>query len=83
MLLNSLERIITSTMANIRLDRDSNLVPPGYKCQSIRMSHQGWPEEEYARRKAKRVPRLRPEGGEACAEEEHENAGRKDGHKVE
>ena len=26
-------------MANIRPDRDSNLLPPGYKPQSIRMSH--------------------------------------------
>ena len=26
-------------MTNIRPDRDLNLVPPGYKPQSIRMSH--------------------------------------------
>ena len=40
--LNSLERCIcTTTMTNIRPDRDSNLVPPGYKPQSIRMSHRG------------------------------------------
>ena len=28
-------------MTNIRPDRDSNRVPPGYKPQSIRMSHRG------------------------------------------
>ena len=34
--LNSLEHCIcTTTMTNIRPDRDSNLVPPGYKPQSI------------------------------------------------
>ena len=33
----------TTTMTNIRPDRDSNLVPPGYKPQSIRMSHRGRP----------------------------------------
>ena len=37
--LNSLEHCIcTATMTNIHPDRDSNLVPPGYKPQSIRMS---------------------------------------------
>ena len=42
MLLNSLEHCIcTTTMTNIRPDRDSNLVPPCYKPQSIRMSHRG------------------------------------------
>ena len=42
--LNSLEHCIcTTTMTNIPPDRDSNLVPPGYKPQLIRMSHQGWP----------------------------------------
>ena len=42
--LNSLEHCIcTTTMTNIRPDRDSNLVPPGYKPQSIRMSHRGRP----------------------------------------
>ena len=42
--LNSLEHCIcTTTMTNIRLDRDSNLVPPGYKPQSIRMSHRDQP----------------------------------------
>ena len=40
--LNSLEHCIcTTTMTNIRPDRDSNLVPPGYKPQSIRVSHRG------------------------------------------
>ena len=44
--LNSLEHCIcTTTMTNIRPDRDSNLVPPGYKPQSIRMSHRGRPGE--------------------------------------
>ena len=43
--LNSLEHCIcTITMTNIRPDRDSNLVPPGYKPQSIRMSHRGRPQ---------------------------------------
>ena len=32
--------ICTSTMTNIRPDRDSNLVPSGYKPQSMLMSHQ-------------------------------------------
>ena len=42
--LNSLEQCIcTTTMTNIRPYRDSNLVPPGYKPQSIRMSHWGRP----------------------------------------
>ena len=42
--IGSLEHCIcTTTMTNIRLDRDSNLVPPGYKPQSIRMSHRGRP----------------------------------------
>ena len=42
--LNSLEHCIcTTTMTNIRPDRDFNLVPPGYKPQSIRMSHRGRP----------------------------------------
>ena len=40
--LNSLEHCIcTTTMTNFQPDRDSNLVPPGYKPQSIRMSHRG------------------------------------------
>ena len=44
MSLNSLKHCIcTITMTNIRPDRDSNLVPPGYKPQSIRMSHRGRP----------------------------------------
>ena len=44
--LNSLEHCIcTTTMTNIRPDRDSNLVPPGYKPQSIRMSHRGRPSQ--------------------------------------
>ena len=33
--------ICTTTMTNIRPDGDSNLVPPGYNPQSIRMSHRG------------------------------------------
>ena len=38
--LNSLEHCIcTTTMTNICPDLDSNLVPPGYKPQLIRMSH--------------------------------------------
>ena len=42
--LNSVEHCIcTTTMTNIRPDRDSNLVLPGNKPQSIRMSHQGQP----------------------------------------
>ena len=42
--LNSLEHCIcTTTMPNIRPDQDANLVPPGYKPQSIRMSHLGRP----------------------------------------
>ena len=42
--LNSLEHCIcTTTMTNIRPDRDSNLVPSGYKPQSIWMSHRGRP----------------------------------------
>ena len=42
--LNSLEHCIcTTTMSNIRPDRDSILVPPGYKPQSIRMSDRGRP----------------------------------------
>ena len=41
---NSLEHCIcTSTTTNILPDRDSNLVPPGYKPQSIRMRNQGRP----------------------------------------
>ena len=40
--LNNLEHCIcTATMTNIRPDRDSNLVPPCYKLQSIQMSHRG------------------------------------------
>ena len=35
-------RICTTTMRNnIRPDRNSNLIPPGYKPQSIQMSHRG------------------------------------------
>ena len=42
--LNSLEHCTcTTTMANIRPDWDSNLVPPDYNSQSIRMSHRGRP----------------------------------------
>ena len=38
--MNSLEHCIsTTTMANIRPDWDSNLVPPGYKLLSIRINH--------------------------------------------
>ena len=41
---NSLKHCIcTTTTTKILLDRDSNMVPPGYKPQSIRMSHQGRP----------------------------------------
>ena len=44
MALNSLYHCIcTTAMTNIRSDRDSNLVPPGYKPQAIRMSHLGRP----------------------------------------
>ena len=40
--MNSLEHCIcATTMINIRPDRDSSLVPPGYKPQSIQMSHRG------------------------------------------
>ena len=40
--LNSLEHCIcTTTVINIRPDRDSNLIPPGYKPQSIRVSRRG------------------------------------------
>ena len=47
--LNSLEHCIcTTTMTNIRPDRDLNLVPPGYKPQSIRMSHRGRPVYLYS-----------------------------------
>ena len=45
--LNSLEHCICTTrMTNIRRrpDQDSNLVPPGYKPQSIRISHRGRPQ---------------------------------------
>ena len=46
--LNSLEHCLcTTTMTNIRPDRDSNLVPPGYKPQSMRMSHRGRPLQCY------------------------------------
>ena len=38
-------RICTTTTTNIRPDRDSNLVPPGYKPKSLRMSHRGRPKE--------------------------------------
>ena len=42
--LHSLEHCIcTTTMTKIRPDRDANLVPPGYKPQSIRMIHRGRP----------------------------------------
>ena len=42
--LNSLKYCIcTTTMTNIRPDRDSNLVHPGCKPQSIRMSHRSRP----------------------------------------
>ena len=42
--LNSLEHCIcTTTVTNTRPDWDSNLVPPGYKPQSIRMCHRGRP----------------------------------------
>ena len=45
--LNGLEHCIcTTTMTNIRPDRDSNLVTLGYKPQSIRMSHRGRPGSE-------------------------------------
>ena len=45
--LNSLEHCIcTTTMTNIRPERHSNLVPPGYKPQAKRMSHRGRPESE-------------------------------------
>ena len=45
---NSLEHYIcTATMTNIRPDRDLNLVPPGYKPQSMRMSHRGLPSNIY------------------------------------
>ena len=41
---NSLEHCIyPTTMTNIRPDGDSNLFPPGYKPQSIRMSHRDRP----------------------------------------
>ena len=40
--LNSLEHCLcTTTMTNIRPDRYSKLVPPGYKPQLMRMSHRG------------------------------------------
>ena len=40
--LDSLEHCIcTTTMTNIRPNLNSNIVPLGYKPQSIRMSHQG------------------------------------------
>ena len=47
--LNSLDHCVcTTTMTNIRPDRNSNLVLPGYKPQSIRMSHRGrLQESEY------------------------------------
>ena len=49
--LNSLEHCIcTTTTTNIRPDRDSNLVPPGYRPQSIRMSHRGRPLISKARK---------------------------------
>ena len=52
--LNSLAHCIcTTTMTNIRPDRDSNLVPPGYKPQSIRMSHRGRPRGKDTRFVAK------------------------------
>ena len=45
--LNSLEHgICTATMTNIRPDRDSNLVRPGYKAQSMRMSHRIRPRQQ-------------------------------------
>ena len=48
---NSLEHCIcTTTTTNILPDRDSNLIPPGYKPQSIRMSHQGRPVISKARK---------------------------------
>ena len=38
--LNSLEHYTcTTTMTNVRPDQDSNLIPPGYKPQSIQMSY--------------------------------------------
>ena len=44
MYLHSLEHCIcTTTMTNIRPNRDSNLVPPGYTPQSIRVSDRGLP----------------------------------------
>ena len=46
MSLNSLEHCIcTITMTNIPPDRDSNLVPPSYKPQTIRKSHRDRPKE--------------------------------------
>ena len=48
--LNCLEHCIcTNTMINIRPDQDSNLVPPGYKPQSILMSHRGSPSRSKLR----------------------------------
>ena len=42
--LTSLEHCIcTTTVTNIHPDRHSNLVPPGYKPQSIQMSNRGRP----------------------------------------
>ena len=45
--------ICTTTMTNIRPNRDSNLVPSGYQPQSIRMSHRGRPHrhESYIQEK--------------------------------
>ena len=48
--------ICTTTMTNIRPHRDSNLVPPGYKPQSIRMSHRGRPGPWYGIQKVPPPP---------------------------
>ena len=59
--LNSLEHCIcTTAMTNIRPDRDSNLVHPVYKPQSIRMSHRGRPETIMSGRCAQQTRRVGP-----------------------
>ena len=48
--LNNLDHCIcTTTVTNIRRDRDSRLVPTGYKHQLIRMSYRGLPHPDVYR----------------------------------
>ena len=70
--LNSLEHCIcTTTMTNIRTNRNSNLAPPGHKPRPIRMSHRGRPY----------ICKSTGEGGFMCGETlNNKKKNRGDGH---